>query len=280
MNTVLAKFGLFVAVLCTVGFIDSTQAFGQATGVSKSSTSSTSSPWSANWKTNFSGPTFSEIDGFEGEGSALYLKNQWQLRYKFAKDWTAELTPSVEYKSGTPKKASSFGFADPYLGAKRKNVVDWKAARFKMHAEARYYFPLSTSTRNAVGTKKDKGNGRGYLRLQTYKYFGESNFNYFGEYVVKRDFAKDPDEEGSLNHYELLNYVQFKASKTFKPFVTYQNFITTYRDGSADAWVKNHEVGVGAEIKPVKDLVLEPSFNSKFMLKDTEFRLEAVYRFI
>lgn len=254
--------------------------FAQATGVSTSSSSTVQSPWSATWKATLSGPTFSEPDGLAGEGSNIKIKNQWRLNYSFAKDWTARITPIVEYRSGSPKSEAALDIADPYVGLKKKNLVKWNAAQLSLTAEARYYIPVSDSTKAGVGSKKDKGNGRGMFRIQAFKYFGDSDFNFFGDYTLKRDFAKDAQEDGTLNNWELLNFVQYKAASNLKPYVVYKNFVTTYRDGTGDEWVKNHQIGVGARWKPLKTLTVDPSFNSKFMLKDTEFRLEAVYRFI
>lgn len=238
-------------------------------------------PWTFNMKLNADGPRFNAMDGADGLGTRINVKDAFRLGYKLDKNWALEVTPAIAFRSGNRKGAGALEVMDPYFGVKRADIFGTKAQGYDLYAEGRYYVPVSAETKRDIGTERDKGNGQAMGRLIFSQSILDGRMKAVAEYDYRKNFSERLKAKvGVTQVHEVYGWLNMPVSETVTPYVSYKNIMNRYISGLGDPWVKNHTVGFGAKWQATKSLSIDPYVDSPFMLKDSTVKLEAVYVFI
>lgn len=273
-----------LAIVCVLANVSiHAQAQSAAPAVSTSSTSSesaTRSPWGFNIKNELYGPTVSQLDGITGPGSNVINKSSFRLGYRLPLGFTVEAVPILEFRSENKRRPEMFEFTDPYAALKKSDIFNTKRFGFDLAGELRYYAPVSNENARDIGTVRDRGRGRSQVRLIYTQQFFSGDLEFVSDLNHRRNYAERPQLKGVRDIFEVYNFLNYRLTANVTPYLSYINIVNRNRNGLGDPWVKNHTVGVGAKWQATRGLSLDPSLSSPFNSKDTQLRLETVYRFI
>lgn len=274
---------IFVALylfVCSVAFAQDSQPATTLLSDSAGTSAAARSAWGFNVKSNFDGPTFSQVDGRRGPGAALNWKNSLRLGYALTHGMRVEIVPIVQFRSGNPARSEQFELIDPYLAWKQADVLSTKQRGYDLAFEGRYYLPVSAENKRELGSVRDKGNGRALGRLIYTQSLGKAPLEVVSDLNYFHHFPQKTTPKTILGVIEVYNFLNWKTGTAWTPYLSYKNIVQRFHNGRGDPWTKAHTIGLGSRWQANPNLSIDPALDWPFALKDTQFRVEAIYRFI
>lgn len=224
------------------------------------------------------GPTFRAPDGDEGEGSYIYVLNYIRADLKLDQNWRLRVAPAFALNTQMKEKSNvnKFELSDPYFAVINTSVLTARQGELNLIFDGRFYPGITNETKVLNGTKRDHGNGRTWTKLILENEFLDKKLVLRNYFSWRKYLATDPTPKGISDDFLIYNIVQWRPNEIVNPYVSYNNYPNIYRDGTRDAWAKNHTLEYGIDWYVSDAVALNPYLETPLKtFKDTGFNFLA-----
>lgn len=236
------------------------------------------------------GPNLQSMRGdLDGRGTNMHVRNYLSAGVEVAKDWEVGAGWEVRqyWRPADPKKPDrkNLEARDPYLSVNRRNFI--RTDLFSLGARARFFFPVSESTKANIGKTYDSGRGSLNVTVTPYWRFfdGDVGISCATEFWYNFDKAAAANRENySVKAKPLVSY---RFARKFAAKVEYNT--GTIRHANNGKWSKLNDKGLGQKLYagityyPNASLSINPSLgwgSDTFRLNRAEVSLYASYNFL
>lgn len=223
------------------------------------------------------GATFRDVDGASTQGSNLNIVTMVRFDTIFRDGWRLRLAPgfalSTKQKQFSRTSLDHFEVEDPYAAVINSSILSGLNGTFNMAVEGRLYAPLSRNARLSSGGTRDRADGKMMLRHFTTQELGP-HFRLMLDHRMVRNFAKTSQNPDNMVYEgEFYNYLVWKLSDSFQPFVAYNNYPEGYRSGDWAAFSRYHYIEAGFAWFPTEKIMIAPFVETPMHLKDTKIQM-------
>lgn len=236
------------------------------------------------------GPNLQSMDGnLDGRGTNMHVRNFFSAGVDVAKDWEVDAGWEVRqyWRPVDPKRPDRKNLEprDPYLGMSRRNLI--RTDRFSLGSRARFFFPVSDSTKANIGKTYDSGNGSANVTITPYWRFldGDLGVSCAAEFWYNFDKAAAANRENYS--IKVKPIVSYRFARKYAAKVEYNT--GTIRHANNGKWSKLNDKGLGQKLYagvtyyPNSQLSLNPALgwgSDTFRLNRAEVSLYASYNFL
>lgn len=229
-------------------------------------------------------PTIQEIDGRVGPGGQLsqenfirpgyYLGDGWKIRtyLRFDTNWG--------FKGEPEKIEEPVEMRDPSLGIQKFYALSESMDSLWLRGRLSYLPAISRQSLRNRGTRFDAGAGTVNLVFQAGKNLGDSPWSIDGSYEVYQLLKSNPIPRGIDQSFELYSRVRYSWNEIWNAYISYNAYPVRRRDQSWTPWSKVHFLELGFVTRLGKDLYLNPSLETPWMLRESNILLWLDARFL